>query len=106
VPDAPDILIEEWRDGAGTGAAFFVKAHAGGRRDAVGGVHDGMLKVEVTTAPEKGKANKAIAKLLAKALGVGSGSVVLLSGETSQRKRFGVRGTGVGDVRERLKAMR
>lgn len=96
-----DLSIDAWEDGA----AFYVKAHAGGRRDAVGGAHDGMVKVEVTTAPEKGKANKAIGKLLAKALGVGAGSVELLSGETSQRKRFGVRGVGPEELRGRLKKL-
>ncbi len=102
VSDAHEMLIEDWKDGEGNGAAFFVKAHAGARRDAVGGVHGGMLKVEVTTAPEKGKANRAIAKLLAKSLGVPAGSVVLLSGEASQRKRFGVRGVGADDLRGRV----
>ncbi len=80
--------VEAWEDGA----AFHVKAHAGARRDALSGLHDGMVKVEVTTAPEKGKANKAIAKLLAKRLAIPPTSIELLSGETSQRKRFGVRG--------------
>ncbi len=100
--DAPAVLVEEWKDGAESGAAFFVKAHAGARRDAATGIHDGMLKVEVTTAPEKGRANRAIAKFLAKSLGVPAGSVVLLSGETSQRKRFAVRGTDVEELRGRI----
>ncbi len=80
--------VEAWENGA----AFWVKAHAGARRDRVGGFHDGMLRVEVTTAPEKGKANKAIAKLLAKQLGVPAADVELLFGDTSPRKRFGIRG--------------
>lgn len=92
------MTVEPWEDGA----AFYVKAHAGARRDGIGGLHDGMVKVEVTTAPEKGKANKAIAKLLAKALRVGAGSVELLSGETSQRKRFGVHGMDPVELRGRL----
>lgn len=91
-------LVEAWEDGA----AFFVKAHAGARRDGIGGVHDGMVKVEVTTAPEKGKANKAIAKLLAKRLGVAAGDVVLLAGETNPRKRFGVHGLRAADVLAKL----
>lgn len=82
-----ELVIEQWEGGA----AFYVKAHAGSRRDGVAGLHDGMLKVEVTTAPEKGKANKAIGKLLAKELGVAASDVELLSGQTNSRKRFGVR---------------
>ncbi len=97
--DAAAVTVEAWS----AGAAFYVKAHAGARRDAVGGAHDGMLKVEVTTAPEKGKANKAIVKLLAKTLGLGAGSVTLLSGETNARKRFGVEGVTPEALRARLR---
>lgn len=91
--------IEPWQDGA----AFHVKAHAGARRDGVSGVHDGMLKVEVTTAPEKGKANKAIAKLLAKQLAVPPGDLELLSGETNSRKRFGLRKVPPDELRQKLR---
>lgn len=90
--------IEPWEDGS----SFHVKAHAGSRRDAVSGVHDGMLKVEVTTAPEKGKANKAILKLLSKKLGIPASDLVLLSGETNPRKRFGVRGVPPGALRRTM----
>jgi uncharacterized protein len=34
-----------------------VQAHAGARRNGVLGVRNGMLRVAVTAAPEKGKAN-------------------------------------------------
>lgn len=80
------LTIEAWEKGA----AFYVKAHAGSKRDGVLGVHDGMLKIAVTTAPEKGKANKAIIKLLAKSLSLTASDFALLSGQTNSRKRFGV----------------
>ncbi|MCD8139637.1 MAG: DUF167 family protein [Planctomycetaceae bacterium] len=89
------VVVDAWEDGA----SFQVKAHAGARRDRVGGCHDGMLRVETTTAPEKGKANKSITRLLAKRLGVPAAAVVLLSGETNSRKRFGVRGLAPDAVR-------
>ena len=47
-----------------------------------------MLRIAVTAAPEKGKANKAIAQLLAKTLGIAKSRVVLQSGETSRKKTF------------------
>jgi len=95
------LTVERWEDGA----AFFVKAHAGGRRDAVSGVHDGQLKVEVTIAPEKGKANKAIQKLLARKLGVAASDLELLSGGTNAKKRFGVRGMSPDGLAEKLRAI-
>jgi uncharacterized protein YggU (UPF0235/DUF167 family) len=42
----------------------------------------------VTVAPEKGKANAAIAGVLAEALGCRASQVVLIAGETSRDKRF------------------
>ena len=47
-----------------------------------------MLKVSVTQAPEKGKANKAVIELLAKKLGLKKSQIELIAGETSHQKRF------------------
>ncbi len=74
------------------GTVLPVRAHAGARKNEVRGVQDGMLKVSVTQAPEKGKANKAIIALLAKSLGLRKSQVELLSGETNPQKRFLVNG--------------
>lgn len=92
------VRVERWEDGA----AFVVKAHPGSRREGFAGVHDGMLKVEVSAAPEKGKANKAIQKLLAKSLHLPASDLVLLSGDTQQKKRFGVRGASPEELIERI----
>lgn len=99
--NAGDLRIEAWENGA----AFYVKAHPGSRREGVSGVHDGMIRVDVAAAPEKGKANKAIVKLLAKALGVPATALRLLSGDTSARKRFGLAGVSPEDLRERLEKL-
>ncbi len=82
------------------GVVLPLKARAGARRNAITGVHDGLLQVSVTQAPEKGKANAAIAGLLAKSLGVRLADVELHGGGTNPRKRFLV----VGAKREELAA--
>lgn len=92
------VTVEAWRDGA----AFRVKAHAGARREGVSGCHDGALKVDVNAAPERGKANKGIVRILAKALAVPPSTVELLSGETQPLKRFGVAGIEPGELRRRI----
>mgnify|MGYP000427444852 CR=1 FL=1 len=46
------------------------------------------LKVAVTAAPEGGKANAAVIKLLAKALGVPKSRLTLIQGATSRDKVF------------------
>ncbi len=73
------------------GVVLSVKAHAGARRNAVGGIQADCLQVSVTQAPEKGKANKAIVALLAEALGLRKSQIELLAGETSPQKRFLIR---------------
>jgi uncharacterized protein (TIGR00251 family) len=60
-------------------------------RDAVEGFDDeGALRVRVTAAPADGAANAAVARLLAKALGLPGRDVVLVSGTTARQKLFDV----------------
>ena len=52
------------------------------------GRHGGALKVRVAAPPADGRANEAVAQLLAKAFGLAAGDVELTSGQTSRQKRF------------------
>ncbi|WP_249139041.1 DUF167 domain-containing protein [Actibacterium sp. MT2.3-13A] len=52
----------------------------------------GEIRVYVTTVPEAGKANAAVVKLLAKALGVPKSRLELLRGQTGRDKIFRVLG--------------
>ncbi|RCW84801.1 DUF167 domain-containing protein [Paracoccus lutimaris] len=47
-----------------------------------------MIRVSVTVVPEDGKANAAVIKLLAKALGVAKSRLVLVRGATARDKLF------------------
>jgi uncharacterized protein len=66
------------------------------------GIHDGALRVQVTAVPEKGKANKALVKLLAGLLGISASRCSLLSGETSSRKKFLIEGITVEALRAQI----
>ena len=46
--------------------------------------------VRVTTAPEGGKANKAVCETVAKALGIAKGRVKVARGETSRHKMLAI----------------
>jgi uncharacterized protein (TIGR00251 family) len=81
------------------GAMLPVRAHAGARQNGVVGAHNGMLRVAVTAAPEKGKANKAIVEVLADVLNMSKSSIELVSGETSQQKQFLIVGANVEKLR-------
>jgi uncharacterized protein (TIGR00251 family) len=86
------------------GVVLPVRAQAGARNNGIQGEHDGALKVSVTQAPEKGKANKAIVKVLAKQLGLRKSHISLISGETSSQKRFSIDSVSVEELRRRIEA--
>lgn len=90
------------RDGEG-GAVLAVKAVPGASRDRLAGALGGALKIAVAAPAEKGKANAAVAAVLAAALGVDRRSVVLVAGAASARKRFRVAGLGAAAVRAALR---
>lgn len=68
------------------GTRLRLRVKPGARKTAIVGIHGGALKVSVAAAPEKGKANRAVVKLLAEALGLPPSAVTITSGETSQDK--------------------
>ena len=92
------IDVKETEDGA----TFAVKASAGGKRNAVVGVHGDALKVAVSAPRDKGRANEALVEVLAEALGVPKKSVALIKGETSTDKRFRIAGLNAAALRKRL----
>jgi len=79
-----------------------VRAHAGARQNAVLGERQGALRIAVTAAPEKGKANRAIIDLLSDRLGVAKSSIELIAGETTPQKRFLVIGADEVSIRRSL----
>lgn len=81
------------------GVILPVRAQPGARRNEVRGEQNGRLKVSVTQVAEKGKANKAILKLLSAMLGVRRSRLELLSGETSSEKRILIRQASEQEIR-------
>jgi uncharacterized protein (TIGR00251 family) len=71
-----------------SGVILPIRARAGARSSAIQGHHDGSLKVAVTTAPEKGNANRAIIALLCESLNLRRSQLELISGVTSSQKRL------------------
>ncbi len=63
---------------------------------------DGMVKVKVSAAPEKGKANKCLLKFLAKQLDVKKNAVSIISGQTSPVKHVQVLNISVDTLMEKL----
>jgi len=74
------------------GVVFTAKVVPGSSRTAFCGVLDGMIKVKVSAAPEKGKANRCLIAFLAKHLGVKKNAVTIVSGSGSPVKQIRVAG--------------
>jgi uncharacterized protein (TIGR00251 family) len=66
------------------------------------GLLDGMLKVKVSAAPEKGKANQCLIKYLAEKLGVKKNEVGILSGQSSPIKHIQVTGLSKDNFLKKL----
>jgi uncharacterized protein (TIGR00251 family) len=87
---------------AKNGVIVPVHAQPGARRNAIVGERAGAIRVAVTAAPDKGKANAAIVELLAEALGCRPSEVGVVSGETSRQKRVLLVGLTVEEAAKRI----
>jgi len=89
---------------------LFVKLTPGAAQDRLDGWDSdpegrSVLKVRVRARPIEGKANEALVRLVADALGVPRSAVSLVQGDRSRIKRLEVDGLGDDEVRQRLTAL-
>ena len=84
------------------GSLLPVRVSPRASRSVVEGWRDGALHVRVTAAPTDGRANRAVATLLAEAFGVAPSAVELVSGAAARDKLFRVGSLGLDDLRARL----
>jgi hypothetical protein len=84
----------------GGAVTFDVLVQPRASRAKVGPLHDGRLKVSVTSPPVDGEANAAVIELLAKTLKVTKRAISVTSGETSRRKTIRVAGVTRAAIEE------
>jgi uncharacterized protein (TIGR00251 family) len=87
------------------GARIALKVVPGARKDDIAGMLGERLKVRVSAAPEDGKANRAVCRVLAEALGVDERAVSIVVGLTNPEKVARVEGLLGADIRARLAAL-
>jgi uncharacterized protein (TIGR00251 family) len=75
-------------------------------RAGVGPVVGDRLRVAVTAPPVDGKANEAVARALAEALGVRAGAVAIVRGETGRRKTVRIHGVSLAALSQLLQSNR
>lgn len=80
-----------------------VHVHPGAREERIRGwLESGELRVAVSAPPEAGRANQAVIRLLAAALGLKPRAIALSRGATSRRKAFEIEGLDESEARRRL----
>jgi uncharacterized protein (TIGR00251 family) len=84
------------------GCLLPVRVHPGARKNAVTGVHDGALKISLTTPPTDGRANNALTSLLAERLHVPRLRITLVAGATSRSKTLRIAGKSAAEVQAAL----
>jgi len=89
------------RDSPG-GCTLPVRVHPGARRNAITGVHDGALKVSLTTPPTDGRANQTLIAFLAGELRIPRARVTLLTGTASRTKSLRIAGLSAAQLRAAL----
>jgi hypothetical protein len=67
--------------------------------DEIAGWRGDELRVRVTVAPEGGKANAAVCKLVARSLGIPKSAVRVVSGAAARHKTLEIEGASEEDVR-------
>ena len=87
---------------SGDGCVLLVRAHPGAKRNAITGIHDGALKVSLTTPPTDGRANEALIAFLAEKLDLPRARISLVAGQTNRSKAFRITGLDAEEVRALL----
>jgi uncharacterized protein (TIGR00251 family) len=83
-------------------ASLRLKVTPSASRDAVVGWQGDVLRVHVRAPAQRGKANDAVLRLLAAALGIDRPRLSIVRGETSRQKVVSVDGLDQAQIRARL----
>jgi uncharacterized protein (TIGR00251 family) len=89
----------------GKGVSLRLRVKPGGRQQRIIGAYGGALKLEVSAAPEKGRANTAVIRLLSEVFGIGRDRVEIVAGASSQDKIAVLTGCSVEEITARLAAV-
>ncbi len=87
------------------GCRLKVRVKPAARQNTVIGPYGGRLKMTVTAAPAKGKANEAVERLLAAFLNLGTSRVRVIAGFSTQEKTVLLEGCSASEVRRRVERM-
>ncbi len=96
-------MEDDWVKDRDGGALLKLRVTPRASRNSIEAPADGSLPVKVTAPPAESKANQAVLKLLAKALGTPKSSLSITAGVKSRNKTVLVEGMSAARVRARIK---
>lgn len=85
-----------------SGIILSIRTQPQSSKNRIIGEYGGRLKLAVTAAAEKGKANRAVIELLADTLHICESSIHIISGESSRDKRLMIEGLTPDDLKSLL----
>ncbi|MYN02578.1 hypothetical protein GTP41_10750 [Pseudoduganella sp. DS3] len=91
-------MSRSWCSPVPGGVRLAVQIQPNAKKTEVVGVLDGALKIKLAAQPIEGKANEALVKWLAGALGVARSAVTLTHGQTNKKKLLEIAGVTPEDV--------
>ena len=94
-----DLKVQE-ADGGVVFTAKIIPGSSG--RTRISGLYNGMLKIKVSAAPEKGKANQNLVKFLADKLEVKKNDITIISGQTNPVKQIRITGISTDNLLRKL----
>jgi len=80
-----------------------IKVIPSSSQDCIAGWLENTLKIKVKAPPEKGKANKAVIKLLEKSLCLAKGSVTIGAGFNSMKKSIVIQNTDEDRIKQKIR---
>ena len=84
------------------GVVLTVKVVPGSSRTAIAGELNGMLKIKIASAPEKGKANHELIRYIASKLNIKKKTIVIISGQTSPIKQIRFTTLSIDQLKRKL----
>ena len=84
------------------GCILPVRVHPGARKNDITGVHDGALKISLTTPPTDGRANDALIAFIAKRLHTPRARITLVTGATSRTKTLRITAKSAAEIQAAL----
>ncbi|MHB8792093.1 MAG: DUF167 domain-containing protein [Thermoleophilia bacterium] len=90
--------------GTPEGTLLRVRLNPGARKSEIMGEAGGRLRIRLQAPPVEGKANRELARFVARELGLKKNRVTLISGEKSREKSLLLQGLSPEEVRDRLKS--